>query len=102
MILIYQDYIAPIFDKYSPLEEGELYDSIKQLALKIKFPLKRILVLDGSKRSSHSNAYFIGLFGKKTIVLYDTLFKNTNEKTQGDDKEQVYFILINLFCLVVL
>ncbi|EDO15668.1 hypothetical protein Kpol_1008p4 [Vanderwaltozyma polyspora DSM 70294] len=67
-------YIMPLFNKFTPLEDGELKTSIENLAKKVDFPLNEIYVVDGSKRSSHSNAYFTGLpFTSKRIVLYDTL-----------------------------
>ncbi|KAH9528092.1 CAAX prenyl protease 1 [Dermatophagoides farinae] len=80
-MVIYPSLIAPLFDKYTPLEEGSLRSEIERLATQIKFPLKNIFVVDGSKRSSHSNAYFYGFFKSKQIVLYDTLF----------DKDSPYF-----------
>lgn len=67
-------YIMPLFNTFTPLEDGELKDSIEALAKKVGFPLDQISVIDGSKRSSHSNAYFTGLpFTSKRIVLFDTL-----------------------------
>lgn len=67
-------FIMPLFNKFTPLEDGELKTSIENLAKKVGFPLDKIFVVDGSKRSSHSNAYFTGLpFTSKRIVLYDTL-----------------------------
>ena len=61
MILIYPTLIQPLFNKLSPLAEGELRTRIESLAHKLKFPLKHLYEIDGSKRSSHSNAYFFGL-----------------------------------------
>src|SRR5699024_10062948 len=65
---------------------------IQQLAADIEFPLKNIYVVDGSKRSSHSNAYFYGVFKSKQIVLYDTLFEskseNAEEKTEKDSEKE--------------
>ena len=55
--------IAPMFNKFTPLEKGELKTAIEEFANKVKFPIGRIDVMDGSKRSGHSNAYFSG-FGK--------------------------------------
>jgi STE24 endopeptidase len=71
-IAIYPNVIAPCFNKFEPLEEGELRTEIEKLAEVQKFPLNKIYVIDGSKRSSHSNAYFFGLWNKH-IVLFDTL-----------------------------
>ena len=50
MVFIYQDYIAPLFDKYSPLPEGELKTAIEKLAASLHFPLKKLLVVEGSRR----------------------------------------------------
>ncbi|SCU84374.1 LADA_0D01354g1_1 [Lachancea dasiensis] len=72
-------YIMPLFNKFTPLEDGELKTSIHALAKRVNFPLDKIFVVDGSKRSSHSNAYFTGLpFTSKRIVLYDTLVKDAS------------------------
>jgi len=71
---IYTLLIAPMFNKFTPLEDDELKESIEDYAQKVKFPLKEICVMDGSKRSAHSNAYFSG-FGKKRIALFDTLLE---------------------------
>ena len=56
------EFIAPLFDKYTPLPEGELRTRIEELAASIDFPLYKLFVVEGSKRSSHSNAYFYGFF----------------------------------------
>jgi STE24 endopeptidase len=61
------------------LEENNLKHDINQLAQSINFPLSKILVMDGSRRSDHSNAYFFGLWNKR-IVLYDTLLKKMNDR----------------------
>lgn len=74
LMTVYVEYIAPLFDKYVPLPESELKRKIEELAGKIKFPLKKLLVVNGSKRSAHSNAYLFGFWNNKRIVLYDTLF----------------------------
>lgn len=76
LMTIYPSVIAPLFDTYKPLAEGELRTSIEKLAASLKFPLKKLFVVEGSKRSSHSNAYFYGLFNSKRIVLFDTLLLN--------------------------
>ncbi|KAH0542212.1 hypothetical protein FGG08_003334 [Glutinoglossum americanum] len=72
-ITIYPILILPLFNKLSPLDEGELKSGVEALARKLKFPLNQLYVIDGSKRSAHSNAYFYGLPWKKHIVIYDTL-----------------------------
>lgn len=76
-ITIYPIFILPLFNKLSPLEEGSLKDGVEGLAKRLKFPLKELYVIDGSKRSAHSNAYFYGLPWKKHIVIYDTLIEKS-------------------------
>jgi len=70
-----------LFNKQTPLPEGELRDAIESFSEKAGFKLENIFVIDGSKRSTKANAYFTGLGSKKRIVLYDTLINdlNTNE-----------------------
>ena len=84
MILIqplFTTVIAPMFNKFTPLEEGELRTNIENYAKKVKFPLSRIDVMDGSRRSSKSNAYFSGFGKQKRIALFDTLIeKHSNEE----------------------
>ncbi len=70
---IYPTLIAPIFNDFKKLEGGDLSESISGLVKDTGFPLDDLYVMDGSKRSSHSNAYFTGMFGKKRIVFFDTL-----------------------------
>ena len=73
MIIVYPMFIVPLFNKLEDLPEGELRTSLFELANRGKFFAKNIQVIDGSRRSSHSNAYFTG-FGKfRRIVLFDTL-----------------------------
>ncbi|GAY51451.1 hypothetical protein CUMW_134310, partial [Citrus unshiu] len=75
MMTLYPVLIAPLFNKFTPLPEGELREKIEKLASSLKFPLKKLFVVDGSTRSSHSNAYMYGFFKNKRIVLYDTLIQ---------------------------
>jgi STE24 endopeptidase len=78
LMIIFPKFIIPLFNKLTPLEGGELKDRLMNLAEKSGFTAKSIEVIDGSKRSSHSNAYFTG-FGKfRRIVLYDTLIEQMN------------------------
>ncbi|KAF2266344.1 CaaX prenyl protease [Lojkania enalia] len=79
---IYPVLIVPMFNKLEPLKPGPLKESVEALAAKLKFPLSELQVIDGSKRSSHSNAYFTGLpwIGKKKIVIYDTLLEKSSDK----------------------
>ncbi len=69
-------WIMPLFNKFTPLEEGELKESIQNYADKVDFPLQEVFVIDGSKRSSKSNAFFTGFGKNKRIALYDTLIEN--------------------------
>ena len=74
--VLYPVLIAPLFNKFEVLEEGDLKSRLDNLADKLSFKVKGIFKVDGSRRSSHSNAYFTG-FGKlKRIVLYDTLIES--------------------------
>lgn len=74
--MFYTSLLLPLFNKLTPLEAGELRSAIEQYAQKVNFPLTNILVMDGSKRSAKANAFFSGLGGKKSIVIYDTLIKD--------------------------
>ncbi|KAG6902698.1 hypothetical protein C0995_012838 [Termitomyces sp. Mi166 len=85
MVFIYPTVIQPLFNKLSPLKPGELRSRIELLASKLKFPLKHLYEIDGSKRSSHSNAYFFGLPWSKHIVIFDTLI----QQNQPDEVEAV-------------
>ena len=69
-------WIMPLFNKFEPLEDGELRQAIEEYAEKINFPLQGIYVMDGSKRSSKSNAFFTGFGKNKRIALFDTLIEN--------------------------
>jgi STE24 endopeptidase len=78
MIVVYPTVIAPWFNKFEPLPEGEFRRRIMALAGQIGFKTSGIYLMDGSKRSAHSNAYFTGLWGAKRIVLFDTLVEQMN------------------------
>jgi STE24 endopeptidase len=81
MVLFYSNLIVPLFNKQTPLPEGELKSAIENFAAKVGFKLDNIYVIDGSKRSTKANAYFTGFGAKKRVVLYDTLINDmtTNE-----------------------
>ncbi len=70
---IYPTVLAPLFNKFAPLPEGDLRESILDLARRTGFRAGGISVMDASRRTAHGNAYFTGLFGQKRIVLFDTL-----------------------------
>ena len=76
---IFNLFIAPLFNKFKPLEEGNLLSGIKSYVDKVNFPIARVDVMDGSKRSGHSNAYFSGLGKSKRIALFDTLLEKQTD-----------------------
>ncbi len=75
MLVLYPVLIVPLFNKLEPLADGELKDRLMALAGRTGFRAKTIQVIDGSKRSSHSNAYFTGFGRFRRIVLFDTLME---------------------------
>ena len=75
MMWVYPTWIAPIFNKFEPLEKGETLTRITSLLERCGFNINGIFVIDGSKRSSHGNAYFSGFGRNKRIVFFDTLLK---------------------------
>lgn len=104
LLTIYPNYIMPLFDEYTPLPPGSLRTRIEELAASVNFPLYKLYVVEGSKRSNHSNAFFYGFFKNKRIVLFDTLLKDykkedaketddsspkENEKVGCDDDEVI-------------
>ena len=80
MMWIYPTFIAPIFNKFKPLENNSLRNRIDNLLERTGFGSDGIFVMDGSKRSSHGNAYFTGIGRNKRIVFFDTLLKGMEEK----------------------
>lgn len=76
MTMFYSTLIVPLFNRQTPLEEGELRNAIRKLSEKAGFRLQNVFVIDSSKRSTKSNAYFSGLGAKKRIVLFDTLIQD--------------------------
>jgi STE24 endopeptidase len=76
---IYPVVLAPLFNKFVPLKDGSLKDRIHELAKKVKFKMAGIFTIDGSKRSSHSNAFFAGIGAMRRIVLFDTLVDKHSE-----------------------
>lgn len=76
MNMFYTTLIVPMFNKLTPLSEGELKSAIEAFSKKINFPITNVFVIDGSKRSKKANAFFSGIGKKKKIVLYDTLIAN--------------------------
>lgn len=76
----YATLIVPLFNKQTPLQNGELKEEITYYAKKVGFSLKNIFVIDGSKRSTKANAYFSGFGKQKRITLYDTLIEDLSTK----------------------
>ncbi len=76
MMWLYPAFIAPIFNKFTPLDEPELKSKITQLLERCGFTSNGVFIMDGSKRSSHGNAYFTGFGSNKRIVFFDTLLNS--------------------------
>jgi len=80
LIWIYPKFIAPLFNKFYPLEQQELKEVIEKLVHNAGFEAKEVFVMDASRRSSHGNAYFTGLGKNKRVVFFDTLLKDLQNK----------------------
>lgn len=80
LIFIYPTWIAPLFNKFTELEDGEIKTTIVNLLEKVDYHSKGIFIMDASKRSSHGNAYFTGFGKNKRIVFFDTLIKSLEPK----------------------
>ncbi len=108
MNMFYAKLIVPLFNKQSPLEDGELKTEIEKYATKVGFTLKNVFVIDGSKRSTKANAYFSGFGSQKRITLYDTLINDleTDEIVAVLAHEVGHYkrkhIIFNLFSSILL
>ncbi len=80
MSWLFPTVIAPLFNKFTPLEDGALKDRIQQLLTRCDFNSKGIFIMDGSRRSGHGNAYFTGLGSNKRIVFFDTLVESLDDE----------------------
>ncbi len=80
MNLFYARLIVPLFNKQTPLSDGSLKTKIKDYAQKVGFQLDKIVVIDGSKRSTKANAYFSGFGSEKRVTLFDTLINDLEEE----------------------
>jgi STE24 endopeptidase len=85
LLVIYPLFIAPLSNKFTPLDDPELAGRIQKLAQRCGFALKDLFVMDGSRRSAHGNAYFTGFGKARRIVFFDTLLSRLN----GDEIEAV-------------
>ena len=79
MLVLFPKVIAPLFNRFTPLEEGPLRTKLRSLAEQLGFAISGIFVMDGSRRSGHSNAYFSGLGRVRRIVLFDTLIQRLED-----------------------
>jgi STE24 endopeptidase len=80
MNMFYSKLIVPLFNKQTPLEEGDLRNKISEYAESVGFNLEKIFVIDGSKRSTKANAYFSGFGSEKRVTLYDTLVNDLEDE----------------------
>jgi len=80
MNLFYTSLILPIFNKLTPLKDGDLKNQLKTFANNVNFKLDNIFIIDGSQRSSKANAFFSGFGSHKKVVLYDTLLNQLNNE----------------------
>lgn len=80
MNMFYSKLVVPLFNKQSPLEDGELRNKISDYAKSVGFSLNKIFIIDGSKRSTKANAYFSGFGSEKRVTLYDTLVNDLDDE----------------------
>ena len=80
MSWLFPTVIAPLFNKFTPMEDGSLKDRIQNLLERCGFNSQGIFIMDGSRRSGHGNAYFTGLGNNKRIVFYDTLVNSLDDE----------------------
>ncbi|MBU6437829.1 MAG: M48 family metallopeptidase [Betaproteobacteria bacterium] len=85
MMVVYPTFIAPLFNKFSPLDDAPLKARVEALMARTGFAAKGLFVMDGSRRSAHANAYFTGLGKSKRVVFFDTLLA----KLSGGEVEAV-------------
>nr|WP_259163954.1 M48 family metallopeptidase [Comamonas sp. BIGb0152] len=85
LMVIYPAFIAPLFNKFQPLEDESLKARVQALMQRCGFAAKGLFVMDGSRRSAHANAYFTGFGASKRVVFFDTLL----QKLSGDEVEAV-------------
>lgn len=78
LMLVYPTFIAPIFNKFQPLDDATLKTRVTALMKRCGFAAKGLFVMDGSTRSAHANAYFTGFGASKRVVFYDTLLRQLN------------------------
>ncbi len=115
-MIIYPIWIAPLFNKFEPLQDESVSKSVAELMQRTGFKVKGLFVVDGSRRSAHSNAYFTGLGKSKRVVFFDTLLDTLSSdeivavlahelghfKRRHIIKRISIFFLISLFALALL
>ncbi|WP_436923596.1 M48 family metallopeptidase [Halosimplex amylolyticum] len=85
MMVVYPRVIAPLFNDFEPVESGDLHDAVTDVFDRAGFSCSQIYVMDASRRSGHSNAYFVGFGATKRVVLFDTLV----EQMEMDELQSV-------------
>jgi len=85
VLALYPTLIAPLFNKFEPLADASLRERVERLLVRCRFAAKGLFVMDGSRRSSHGNAYFTGFGRARRIVFFDTLLS----RLQGEEVEAV-------------
>ena len=80
LLMVYPSFIAPLFNKFKPLEDESLKTSVTALMQRCGFAAKGLYVMDGSRRSAHGNAYFTGFGAAKRVVFYDTLLARLSQR----------------------
>lgn len=78
MVAVYPTWIAPLFNRFSPMQDPELKERVERLMARCGFKVKGLMVMDGSRRTTHGNAYFTGFGTSKRIVFFDTLLARLN------------------------
>ena len=78
MVAVYPTWIAPLFNRFSPMQDPELKERVERLMARCGFRVKGLMVMDGSRRTTHGNAYFTGFGRSKRIVFFDTLLQRLN------------------------
>jgi STE24 endopeptidase len=85
LMVVWPAWIAPLYNRFKPLEDAELKDRVQTLMARCGFAAKGLFVMDGSRRSAHANAYFTGLGSSKRVVFFDTLL----QRLTGNEVEAV-------------
>lgn len=91
---VYPDFIAPIFDTFSPLPAGELRTKVQTITENVGFPIDRVFILESSRRTEHSDAYHVGIYKSKRIVLFDSLLQGyRGQSSRGLNNDEVLAVV---------